>query len=120
MGNPITSQTKLGTLGELFVQMQLLQFNVQASFPLKDSGNDLIAIKGGITKLIQVKTTTSDPPRPPQNLPEIYDCIALVIFKKDNNGLITYDDSRIEIYEKGESFRNRQLLSKDTVESIWQ
>lgn len=49
-----------GTFGELFVQLRLLQYEVQAAPPLKDTGNDLIAIKGDILKAIQVKTTKKD------------------------------------------------------------
>ena len=45
MGNPISNQLTLGTIAELLVQASLLQFDVQAAPPLKDSGNDLIAIR---------------------------------------------------------------------------
>lgn len=55
--NPLTDQTTLGTVGELLVQLRLLQFDVQASPPLKDSGNDLIAIRGRCVRSIQVKAT---------------------------------------------------------------
>ncbi len=58
--NPISPEIKTGTLGEILVQIRLLQYNVQANSPLKDSGNDLIAIKGNAFKSIQVKTTTND------------------------------------------------------------
>ena len=58
--NPISSTLIHGTLGELLVQARLLQFGVQASPPLKDSGNDLIAIRGNEFRSIQVKTTTKD------------------------------------------------------------
>ncbi len=44
--NKITDNLKLGTFGELLVQLRLLEFDVQAAPPLKDSGNDLIAIRG--------------------------------------------------------------------------
>jgi hypothetical protein len=44
MANPISSEMRIGTLGELLVQLRLLQFDVQAAPPLKDSGNDLIAV----------------------------------------------------------------------------
>lgn len=49
-----------GTLGELFVQLRLLQYGVQAAPPLKDTGNDLIAVRGGTLLAIQVKTTEGD------------------------------------------------------------
>jgi hypothetical protein len=54
-----------------------LQFGVQAAAPLKDSGNDLIALKGRVVKSIQVKTRTSGQ-FDKNNLPEIYDILALV------------------------------------------
>jgi len=42
---------------ELLVQLRLLEYGVQAAPPLKDSGNDLIAIKGREFRAIQVKAT---------------------------------------------------------------
>lgn len=35
-----------------------MQYYVQAAPPLKDTGNDLVAIKGDIIKVIQVKLTS--------------------------------------------------------------
>jgi hypothetical protein len=58
MANPITEAIKTGTVGELLVQLRLLQYDVQAAPPLKDSGNDLIALRGFVVRTIQVKTTT--------------------------------------------------------------
>lgn len=57
--NGICVRLVVGTLGELLVQARLLQYDVQASPPLKDSGNDLIAIRGSVMRAIQVKTTES-------------------------------------------------------------
>ena len=59
MGNPISPQLTKGTFGELLVQLRLLQFDVQAAPPLKDSGNDLIAIRGDAIRCVQVKATES-------------------------------------------------------------
>lgn len=59
VGNPISEELTKGTFGELIVQIRLLQYGVQAAPPLKDSGNDLIAIKQSVIKTIQVKTTSS-------------------------------------------------------------
>jgi hypothetical protein len=56
--NRISRQLTIGTFGELLVQLRLLQFDVQAAPPLKDSGNDLIAIRGEEIRTVQVKTTT--------------------------------------------------------------
>jgi hypothetical protein len=58
--NPISPEIKTGTVGELLVQLRLLQFDVQAAPPLKDSGNDLIAIRGQTLRALQVKTRTAD------------------------------------------------------------
>ena len=58
--NPLHEDLAKGTLGEIFVQLRLLQYGVQAAPPIKDSGNDLIAIKEGSFKAIQVKTTDKD------------------------------------------------------------
>lgn len=57
--NKITERIKTGTLGELLVQIRLLQFGVQASPPIKDSGNDLIAVNGREFRAVSVRTTTS-------------------------------------------------------------
>jgi hypothetical protein len=57
LGNPISPQLKYGTFGELLVQLRLLQFDVQAAPPLKDSGNDLIAIRSESIRCVQVKAT---------------------------------------------------------------
>jgi hypothetical protein len=77
MGNPISNNIKTGTLGELLVQIRLLQYGVQAAPPLKDSGNDLIAVLGESFKGVQVKTTATRNLQW-QNLPEHYHLLALV------------------------------------------
>ena len=67
MANPISYELKVGTIGELLVQLRLLQYGVQAAAPLKDSGNDLIALKGFAIRCIQVKTSTDSVPAWPPN-----------------------------------------------------
>jgi hypothetical protein len=57
MSNPLTEKLVTGTVGELIVQLRLLQFDVQASPPLKDTGNDLIAIRRNSFRTIQIKTS---------------------------------------------------------------
>ena len=59
--NPLSEKMHCGTLGELLVQIRLFQHGVQASPPIKDSGNDLIAIRGECFRAVQVKTRTTDP-----------------------------------------------------------
>jgi hypothetical protein len=77
MSNPISAAIRIGTLGELLVQLRLLQFDVQAAPPLKDSGNDLIAVKGPRFHTIQVKTTANRRvPDFPDN--RIYSLLAIV------------------------------------------
>ena len=44
--NPLRKSLQTGTVGELLVQLRLLQFHVQAAQPLKDTGNDLITSDG--------------------------------------------------------------------------
>ncbi|MDO8909514.1 MAG: hypothetical protein Q7W55_13570 [Pseudohongiella sp.] len=77
MANPISESMAKGTIGELLVQTRLLQYGVQAAAPIKDSGNDLIALKGDAIKTIQVKTCTNEFPRP-LALPNKYHLVALV------------------------------------------
>ena len=77
MANPISESMAKGTIGELLVQARLLQYGVQAAAPIKDSGNDLIALKGYAVKTIQVKTCTSRF-NTPLDLPEKYHLVALV------------------------------------------
>ena len=57
--NPITEKILTGTLGELLVQIRLLQYGVQAARPIKDSGNDLIAVNDKEFRAVSVRTTTT-------------------------------------------------------------
>jgi hypothetical protein len=59
--NPLSEKIHVGTMGELLVQIRLFQHGVQASPPIKDSGNDLIAIKDECFRAVQVKTRTAEP-----------------------------------------------------------
>jgi hypothetical protein len=58
--NPLSKHLHTGTVGELLLQLRLLQYHVQAAPPLKDTGNDLIAIRGNAFRAIQVKTTVGE------------------------------------------------------------
>ncbi|NLZ07368.1 MAG: hypothetical protein GXY19_19545 [Phycisphaerae bacterium] len=91
--NGITTQIKVGTLGELLVQLRLLQFDVQAAPPLKDSGNDLIAVRHGVFRAIQVKTTTGSSYQT-NGLPDHYHLLAVVNLVKDSD-VIFLDESRV-------------------------
>ena len=56
--NPISPQMSTGCVGELLVQIRLLQHGVQAAPPILDTGNDLIAVNGKEFRAISVRTTT--------------------------------------------------------------
>ena len=55
--NLLDPNLQTGIIGELLVQIRLLQYDVQAVATHKDTGNDLLATKGEIFRAIQVKTT---------------------------------------------------------------
>lgn len=57
--NPLFNTTLKGTLGEILVQAYLLAHGVQGAPPVKDSGNDLIAVRGNSFRAIQVRTSAS-------------------------------------------------------------
>lgn len=52
--NQVTDKILTGTLGELLVQIRLLQCGVQAAPSIKDSGNDLIAVNGKEFRAVSV------------------------------------------------------------------
>jgi hypothetical protein len=55
--NPLFETHFRGTLGELIAQTYLLAHGVQAAAPVKDSGNDLIAVRGHSFCAVQVRTS---------------------------------------------------------------
>jgi len=126
--NKITDRVKLGTFGELLVQLRLLEFDVQAAQPLKDSGNDLIAIRGEAMCAIQVKATKieDDGYRVRGDLPERYHALAIVKFE-GGEGTLYLDQSRVFLVAK-EDVRNgrfseeeleRHVLSADVVDRLF-
>ena len=114
MGNPLPTNTHKGTIGELLVQLRLLEYGIQAASPIKDSGNDLIAIKGEVVKFVQVKTEVRQ-----RNLPKIYHLVASVDLKYSKQGDLLIDESKIYIIEKGKTNRDRQKLTKKLADKIW-
>jgi hypothetical protein len=96
--NEISPEIQTGTIGELLVQLRLLQFGVQAAPPIKDSGNDLIAVKGKAFRAIQVKTTTRDI-YSKANLPDLYHILAVVHLVGDGK-LIFLDKSHVFLIPK--------------------
>jgi hypothetical protein len=75
--NLITERIRIGTVGELLVQLRLLEHKIQAAPPIKDSGNDLIAVRGEVFRAIQVKTTKGKR-YSKARLPEKYHILAVV------------------------------------------
>jgi len=102
--NPLYATTKKGTIGELIVQLRLLEHDVQAAAPIKDSGNDLIAIRGTTFRAIQVRSTTVEAIDKP-NVEVLYNILAIVQLPVKDGHFVTRD---AEIY----------LFSKDEVENI--
>ncbi|MFZ2252809.1 MAG: hypothetical protein WAW13_01390 [Minisyncoccia bacterium] len=116
MGNPLPRTTLVGTLGELFSQLQLLEFGIQSAPPIKDSGNDLIALKGRIVKLIQIKTKL-DGKSYSQELPEVYDLVFYVDLMIDDVGKISFDKTTINVSNSvGEKMG---LLTQTLADNIW-
>lgn len=79
MVNPLTDQEIFGTIGELLVQTRLLMHDVQAAPPLKDTGNDLIAVRNREIRTIQVKARRERPKSEALTLERRYDLLALVV-----------------------------------------
>lgn len=107
MANPLTPQLAIGTTGELLAQLHLLQYDVQAAPPLKDTGNDLIAIKGLNLKCVQVKTSIRGT-FSLKNLRETqrrYDFVLFVKLKCDGKKILL-DQSKIFLLTKKEIFEN--------------
>ncbi len=100
MANPISEEVKTGTVGELLVQLRLLQYGVQAAPPLKDSGNDLIALKGFAIRCVQVKTTTNNVPAWPRK-DKLYHLLAVVRLEGDGHDL-ALDRSTVHLLSREE------------------
>ena len=116
MGNKLPDTVTVGTLGEIFSQLKLLEYGVQAAPPLKDSGNDLIAIKGEVVKYIQVKTSINGVPQL-RNLPEIYLLVFLAHLVLDEEGVL-YDNSEITVFSK-DNDGTRGALTQELVDELW-
>jgi hypothetical protein len=102
--NKISGQVRIGAIGELLVQLRFLQYDVQAAPPLKDSGNDLIAIRGEQWRAIQVKTTQTREGRcvfDLRKLPLLYHLLAIVRLEGDERN-VYLDRSSVYFLEKHE------------------
>lgn len=98
--NRITDRMKIGTVGELLVQLRLLEHDIQAAPPIKDSGNDLIAIKGELFKAIQVKTVTGSVYNKPPAEKKYH--ILAVVHLVDDETRIHLDESSIFLIPKNQ------------------
>jgi hypothetical protein len=127
--NKITDNLKLGTFGELLVQLRLLEFDVQAAPPLKDSGNDLIAIRGTAMRAIQVKATKIEDDGYQvrvADLPPLYHALAIVKVDGDEHTL-HLDESRIFLIGKddvkngrcSEDDLQRHVLSAEVIDRLF-
>ncbi|MDO8594678.1 MAG: hypothetical protein Q7R93_04170 [bacterium] len=125
MANPLTPQMVTGTVGELLAQLRLLQYGVQAAPPLKDTGNDLIALRGWTTKCVQVKTTAGDTFNL-NNLPEKYHFVLLVKLEGEGNNIFL-DQTEIFLLTKEEITKNTysvreladKILRQDIIDRIF-
>jgi len=125
MANPISPKLVEGTVGELLVQLRLLQFDVQAAPPIKDSGNDLIAVRCYTFRAIQVKTTAGKTYRV-DKLPEFYHLLAVVhLVGEDSN--LRLDRSRVFLIPKEQvpqasrqiKHLDRFLLSREHIDELF-
>lgn len=97
--NPLPATTNKGTLGELYVQIRLLEHGIQAAPPLKDSGNDLIAVYQDEFRAVQVRSTTSDTIDKPAD-EKLYHVLAVVKFQQADH--ISIDTAELYLFSKSE------------------
>ncbi|MBC8448542.1 MAG: hypothetical protein H8D78_12410 [Chloroflexi bacterium] len=121
--NPLSENITKGTFGELLVQLRLLQYGVQAAPPIKDSGNDLIAVRGEAFRAIQVKTRTEFPTR--INLPELYHILAIAVLDPEGAGTeLSLDRCRIFLFDRAEAENGlnddgRYAISQERIEELF-
>jgi hypothetical protein len=96
--NHVTDKILTGTLGELLVQIRLLQCGVQAAPPVKDSGNDLIAVNGTEFRAVSVRTTTTGTYSKPEAR-KLYHVLAVVYLVDDENKVFL-DESEVFLIPK--------------------
>jgi len=128
MANPLTEKLEEGSVGELLVIIRLLQYGVQASFTLKDSGNDLIGVKGRSMRTIQVRTSVKGKWKAPKTT-KTYGILALVSLKASEQR-VELDQSEIYLLSRSEvgdkkSFSDEESLvkfslSKNRVNALFQ
>ncbi len=117
MVNPISNAIRKGTVGELLVQLRLLQCGVQAAPPMKDSGNDLIALRGFVMRTIQVKTTTGEIPRWPPARCQYH---LLAVVRLEGEDVLPAVRTRLSVHQVGvadllDAAKLRQKLPRTTI-----
>lgn len=98
--NGITDKIMTGTVGELLVQIRLLQFGVQAAPPIKDSGNDLIAVCGHEFRAVSVRTTTTGRYNKPDSCRKYHVLAVVSLVGQDRD--VHLDQSRIFLIPQSE------------------
>lgn len=116
MGNPITTKLETGTIGELLIQLRLLEYGIQAAPPIKDTGNDLIAIRGKVVKFVQVKTSEKRIPARRKSS-KIRDFTFLVKLKRSSHNKFLLDESIIKVWEENKNEVNE--LNQNLINKIW-
>jgi hypothetical protein len=117
--NPLTARLVTGTIGELIVQLRLLQFGVQSVPTHKDTGNDLLATRDETFRAFQVKATRATNDRINFNYAEAiskkFHILALVFLAGEEDRL---DVDQCDIYLLGRdevgkgSYRRDEIADK--------
>ena len=110
--NRVTDKILAGTLGEL-VQARLLQYGVQATPPIKDSGNDLIAVNGKEFRAVSIRTTTAGSYNKPPSA-RLYHVLA-VVYLEGHERDVSLDGSQVFLVPRSEvvaASRRHEKLGK--------
>jgi len=88
-----------GCVGELLVQIRLLQYGVQAAPPIEDTGNDLIAVNGAEFRAVSVRTTTTGTFTKPE-VERVFHVLAVVHLRGTDREL-SLDESEVFLIPQG-------------------
>lgn len=101
--NQLPENINQGTFAEILVQLLLLKYGVQAAPPIKDSGNDLIAVSREEFRAVQVKSFAEDPMIfNRRDLPDLYHVLALVRLDPEGGHDLSLDRCRVFLLPKEE------------------
>ncbi len=125
MANPVSSQMKVGLIGELLVELRLLQYGIQSSKPRLDSGNDLVASSRKKFYALQIKSTTGKRFSYPNDR-TVFDILIFVKLNAWSGEEIELDKSELYLIRKekiGEFKRSRAkdnfLLSPSLIKELF-